>query len=160
MQGGETVSAQSQTLYIDCTARAVDFKDEPSKPVFEPDLITLQTVFAPLVTYSAAVIAYVEANCETDAEKNALCVPVELADRPEGWMSSTLGNMINSTAWSENKSLNNWTKSCRLNPSSSARREGAGKDPAHKEILGRIREGFLPAVINIRKLIDELPADE
>ena len=64
------------------TARAVDFIDESMKPVFEPGLITLQAIFAPLVTYSAAVIAYVEANVETDDERNELCKPVPLADTP------------------------------------------------------------------------------
>ncbi|MEM7345614.1 MAG: NAD(P)/FAD-dependent oxidoreductase [Chloroflexota bacterium] len=160
MRSGETISATPQTLYINCTARAVDFKAETTKPIFEASLITLQTLFAPLVTYSAAVIAYVEANFETDEEKNGYCTPVELADTPEEWMGSTLGSMINTNAWSQNKALKQWTRSCRLNPNAAAVREGAGKDPAHKALTGRIRQNMLPAVMNIQKLMAELPKSE
>ncbi|MEM7332570.1 MAG: NAD(P)/FAD-dependent oxidoreductase, partial [Chloroflexota bacterium] len=85
MQSGETVTSPPSTIYIDCTARAVVFVGESVKPVFNGDIITLQAVFAPLVTYSAAVIAYVEANFESEKEKNDLCPPVELADTPEEW---------------------------------------------------------------------------
>jgi len=115
MTDGEAVPTVAQTLYVDCTARAVDFVGEATKPVFEPDLITLQAVFAPLVTYSAAIIAYVEANFETDKEKNGLCAPVPLADTPEEWMASSLGNMMNSYNWSQNKAMNQWTNRCRHN---------------------------------------------
>ena len=156
MIDGETWSAQPDTLYIDCTARAVEFEDEPTKTVFEPELITLQAVFAPLVTYSAAVIAYVEAHFETDKEKNALCIPVELADTPEEWMASTLGNMMNAFNWSQNKEMNRWTSRCRLNPNAASIREGAGKIPENREILNRIKQNSLPAVMNTQRLIAEL----
>ena len=152
------VPAEGDTLYVDCTARAVEFKEESTKPVFEPGLITLQAVFAPLVTYSAAVIAYVEAHYETDKEKNGLCIPVELADTPEEWMASTLGNMMNGYNWSQNKELNEWTNRCRLNPNAAAIREGAGREPSHREIIGRIKQGTLPAVMNVQKLIAQLPS--
>ena len=160
MVSGETISAEPQALYIDCTARAVEFEDDVTKPVFEPNLITLQAVFAPLVTYSAAVIAYAEAHFDSDAEKNALCVPVPLADTPAEWLASTLGNMTNMFAWSQNKPLNKWTNRCRLNPNAAAVREGAGKEPAHKAILGRIRQNTLPAVLNAHRLIAGLPSAE
>ncbi|MFK7800140.1 MAG: NAD(P)/FAD-dependent oxidoreductase [Anaerolineae bacterium] len=152
MVSGETVPVAPQTLYIDCTARAVEFEGESTKPVFEPGLITLQAVFAPLVTYSAAVIAYVEANFESDKEKNSLCLPVQLADTPEEWIQSTLGNMMNSYNWSQNKELNKWANGCRLNPNFAAIQEGAGKDPAHKEILRSIKQNTLMAVMNAQKL--------
>ncbi len=158
MTDGGRISAEPQTLYIDCTARAVEFEDEPTKPVFELDLITLQAVFAPLVTYSAAVIAYVEANFETDEEKNALCIPVPLADTPGEWLASTLGNMTNSYAWSQNKAMNQWTNQCRLNPNAAAIREGAGKAAAHRDIMRRIKHSTLPAVMNAHKLIATLPS--
>ncbi|MEM8860327.1 MAG: NAD(P)/FAD-dependent oxidoreductase, partial [Chloroflexota bacterium] len=92
MTDGESVSVAENTLFVDCTARAVPLGDDQlTHTVFEPGQITLQVVFAPLLTYSAAVIAYVEANFETDKEKNALCNPIQLADTPAQWMPSTLG---------------------------------------------------------------------
>ncbi len=155
---GERVSAETNTLYIDCTARAVELGDVPTKPIFEEGLITLQAVFAPLVTYSAAVIAYLEAHFETDKEKNTLCTPIVLADTPAEWMASTLGNMNNSYLWSQNKPMNKWTSACRLNPSAAAIREGAGKSDDHKAILRRIKHATVPAAMNAHKLIAGLSA--
>ena len=156
MVNGEKVATEPNTLYIDCTARAVPLKDdELTQTVFQDDLITLQAVFAPLLTYSAAIIAYVEAHFETDKEKNSLCAPVQLADTPAEWMPSTLGNMWNSFNWSQNKELRKWIDQCRLNPNAAATREGAGKEPAHKEIIGRIRQNSMPAIVNVQKLIAE-----
>ena len=123
---------------------------------FEPNLITLQVVSAPLVTYSSAVIAYVEANFDTDKEKNSLCAPVPLADTPQEWVVSTLGNMTNAYAWSQNKAMQSWLNRCRLNPNAAAIAEGAGKEPDHQEILGRIRENSMLAVMNGHRLLDEL----
>lgn len=160
MTDGTTISADSDTLYIDCTARAVEFEGEPTKPVFEPGLITLQAVFAPLVTYSAAVIAYVEAHFDTDAEKNELCKPATLADTPGEWLASTLVNMTNSYAWSQNKAMRAWTDQCRLNPNAAAILEGAGSEPAHRAILRRIKHTTLPAVLNAHKLIATLSSAE
>lgn len=154
MANGDAVPVPANALYVDCTARAVEFVGESMKPVFEPGLITLQAVFAPLVTYSAAVVAYVEANIETDKERNELCKVVPLADTPAEWIPSTLGNMTNSFAWSQNKEMNRWISTCRLNPSAAAIREGAGASDDHKAIVRRIRNGTLPAVLNAHKLME------
>ena len=160
MQSGKQISATPQTLYVDCTAKAVGFEKFVTKPIFEPNLITLQPVFAPLVTYSAAIVAYCEANIASDEEKNSLCTPVVLADTPAEWMGSMLGNFANMNAWSQNKPLNRWIRSCRLNPSAAALKEGAGKAPEHKALFNRIRQSMLLAVLNTQKLIAALPESE
>ena len=157
MRSGDVVSSVPDTLYVDCTARAVELDDaEPTKPVFQPGLITLQALFAPLVTYSAAVTAFIEANFETDEEKNGLCIPVMLADTPGGWIGSTLGNLTNSFAWSQNKAIDAWTKQCRLNPFAAAFAEGAGKDPENRKIMRRIRNNTLLAVLKAQQLMATL----
>ncbi|NDG42767.1 MAG: NAD(P)/FAD-dependent oxidoreductase, partial [Betaproteobacteria bacterium] len=71
-QGRETMDAD--TLYIDCTASAVEVRE--MAPMFQPGRILPQLVRAPLVSFSAAVCAYVEANFDDDAVKNRLCTPV------------------------------------------------------------------------------------
>ena len=144
--------------FVDCTATAVIFEDEiRAKTVFEPDQIVIQTVFTPLLTYSAAIIAYVEANFETDKEKNELCRAVPLADTPAEWITSTLGNMMNSFTWSQNKELNRWTNKCRLNPNAAAAREAREQEPnpAHAEMISKIRNATLPAVMNAQKILAE-----
>ena len=74
MENGTAVPTHSNTLYIDCTATAVQFVGAPSKPIFSNDQITLQAVRAPLVATSAAIIAFVETNYDNDDVKNQLCV--------------------------------------------------------------------------------------
>ena len=154
MTEGGTVDAPTNALYIDCTAKAVEYDDEVTiKPIFEPGLITLQPVFAPLLTYSAAVVGYVEANFETDKEKNELCDPVRLADTPAEWIPSTLGNMKNNFAWSQNKAMRNWSNTCRLNPNAAAIAQGAGQNDEHRAIIGRIRNASMMAVMNGQRLM-------
>lgn len=154
------VAASAETLYIDCTARAVDFGTSFTQPIFEPNLITLLPVFVPLVTYSAAVVAYAEANFDSDKQKNELCKPIAVGDTPDGWIGSTLGNIANSFAWSQDKAMNKWVNSCRLNPSAASIREGAGSTDDQKAILRRIRNNTLPAVLNGYKLIAALDSAE
>lgn len=66
--GEETVPGDA--LFIDCTATAVDFHQYNAHvPLFDDDRITLQALHVPLVTLSAAVAAFLEANFGSDDEK-------------------------------------------------------------------------------------------
>ena len=61
------------TLFIDCTATAVPFEQSKNvTPIFNGDTITLQMAQVPLIPYSAALAAFVEANFDDDGEKNNL----------------------------------------------------------------------------------------
>ncbi|MBT8472507.1 MAG: hypothetical protein KJN99_07870 [Marinicaulis sp.] len=150
----ETAAAKPGTLYIDCTATAVAFSRE-SRPIYEQDRITIQPVRSPLVTLSAAIIAYVEARFETDAQKNQMCTPVVLADTPAEYMVSFLGNMMNQNAWSQDDAVNKWVGTCRLNAFGKIVREADRSDPAKMKILARIKENAMPAAMNLQKLINE-----
>jgi hypothetical protein len=68
------VNLPDNTLYIDCTASAVEKR--PAVPIFQGDLITAQLVRVPQPAFSAALVAYVEANYEGDEAKNKLCATV------------------------------------------------------------------------------------
>lgn len=156
-ENGEDQPADKETLYIDCTASAVIFEnDDRTKPVFIDDTITLQAVFAPLVTYSAAIIARVEARFAEETQKNTLCTPVRLADTPAEWMGSTSQNMINQNMWSQTPEMKDWINQCRLNPAAAAIRDGAGAVADNQKILGRISKAAIPAVMNMQKLMAEL----
>jgi hypothetical protein len=145
------VAMESGTLYIDCTASAVDFGK--IQTIFQPNKIVLQVVRAPLPTFSAAVIAYVEAHFEGDEAKNKLCAsvpfPHTLADYPRTMMV----NMMNQMQWSQDKTLRNWMRETRL--------DGFGKlmthiDPSDLEkmaILDALKAQAKAAMGNIPKLI-------
>ena len=72
MTNGDTITADSNTLYIDCTATAVQFVGSKTVPVFSGNHITLQAIRAPLVATSAAMTAYIEAHFDDESEKNQL----------------------------------------------------------------------------------------
>ncbi len=150
---GESVTTTPGSLYIDCTATAVTFDMDNSRPVFEEGLITLQALRAPLVTYSAAVAAYAEANCESTREKNKLCSPVVLADNPAEYLGSFIGNMMNQKEWTENRALREWSNNCRLNPFGATIREADRSNPEQMAILTRISENSMPAVANLFALV-------
>jgi len=161
MESGAMVGAEGETLYIDCTASAVIFEgDERTRPVFEEGLITLQAVFAPLVTYSAAIIARIEAGFKSVDEKNALATPVKLADTPYEWMGSVAQNMMNQNIWSQTPEMKNWINQCRLNPAASAISEVSFDEAENAEIMKRIQASAVPAVMNMHKLMSAFqPSD-
>ncbi|MEM9670468.1 MAG: NAD(P)/FAD-dependent oxidoreductase [Pseudomonadota bacterium] len=153
MKSGKSIPMADNALYIDCTATAVDFVTKRDLPVFEPGRITLQPVFAPLASYSAAVVAYVEANYDDDAQKNTFCKAVPLPDTPGEWPASVFGNLMNQNAWNQDKALRDWTQACRLNPTAAAVNDPAPLTDGQAAIAKRVRNAVLPAAMNIQKLI-------
>jgi len=155
-QSGKSVSAAEDTLYVDCTACAVPAGtyDTP-RPIFEEGLLTLQAVYAPVVTYSAAIIARIEAQFDDDATKNALSTPVRLADTPYEWMAATSQSLMNQNGWNQTSEMRSWIKQCRLNPAAQAIAEGGGDGPEAADILKRVKASAFPAVMNMQKLMGE-----
>ncbi|MEO1252668.1 MAG: NAD(P)/FAD-dependent oxidoreductase [Pseudomonadota bacterium] len=152
MQCGETVSAAPETLYVDCTATAVEFAGGAS-PIFEDGKITLQSVRSPLLPFSAAVAAYVEAHYDNDDDKNRLCKPVILADTPAQFAVSFLGNLMNQYTWGQEPALNAWINKNRLDPFGKVVEAADRSDPATIAILERVRDSMMPAAGNLQKLI-------
>lgn len=145
------VSMETGTLYIDCTASAVE--PRARQTIFQPNKIVLQVVRAPLPTFSAATIAYVEAHYPDDDVRNKLCAdvpfPQTLADYPRTMMVT----MMNQMQWSQDKTLRNWMRDTRL--------DGFGKlmshiDPSDTEklaIMGNFRAQAMAAMGNMPKLL-------
>ena len=145
------MAMEAGTLYIDCTASAVE--PRARQTIFQPNKIVLQVVRAPLPTFSAAVIAYVEAHYPDDTVRNKLCAdvpfPQTLADYPRTMMVT----MMNQIQWSQDKTLRNWMRETRL--------DGFGKlmtgiDPGDLEkmaIMGNLRTQAMAAMANLPKLL-------
>ena len=107
-----SVPLPANTVCIDCTASAVERR--PTLPIFQGNKLTLQLVRMPLATFSAALVAYVEAHYGDDGTKNKLCTPVPFPDGLESYPNSTLVTMMNQFAWSQDKALRNWIHNSRL----------------------------------------------
>jgi hypothetical protein len=145
------VPVDADTLFIDCTASAVE--PRPLQPIFQDHRIVLQLVRLPQPAFSAALVAYVEAHYDDDAQKNRLCgtvpFPHTLADYPR----AMLANMGNQFQWGQDKVLRSWIRDSRL--------DGFGKlmtgvDPQDAEkqaILARLKEQAKAAIANLPRLI-------
>ena len=157
LHAGEMVLQQGRvpvapgTLFIDCTASAVRFK--PATPVFDGRRITPQLLRPPLVTFSAALTAYVEAHYDDTAHQNRLCAPVPFTLALEGYPRTMLVALTNQYHWSRDKALREWIHRSRLDglaPLVSA----VGKDDAEKQaVLTRLREQIGAAAANLPKLV-------
>jgi len=161
MDGGR-VELPPHTLCIDCTASAVEKRPAPLQPVFEGNKILLQMVRIPMPSFSAALIAYVEAHygndagdegAASDAKKNQLCGAVPFPDSLVGYVASTLGNMRNQFVWSQDKTLRTWTRNSRLDGYAKVVAAVPPEDAAKQAVLERLKTHAKAAVGNMPKLM-------
>ena len=141
----------ADTLYIDCTASAVRYR--PAQPVFQPGRLVPQLLRAPLVTFSAAVCAYVEAMPLDDAEKNALCTPVPFPSGPAGYIASTLVSMANQMRWTQHKPLRQWMRDSRLDGFGKMVSNVAPDDITKLALLAELRQQAKAALDNAPRLM-------
>jgi hypothetical protein len=119
--GEERVEMPEGTMFIDCTATAVPFHaGGDTRPFFAGDTITLQIVQAPFVPYSAALAAFVEANFDSDTEKNSLMPPAPLTDSTETYPYAVMANLMSNAILSGNAKTNAFNARSRLHPTGPA----------------------------------------
>jgi len=151
---GETTHAIPQgALHIDCTARAVPFASaENAGPQFRGDTIVLQPVMVPLVTFSAALTAYLEAHYPDDATKNQLARSGELTDTPATYPYAFMMNLMNRGTWAQDPEISAWLAKSRLDPTGPtvARMIAAG-DP-RLAVLGGFRDAVMAAIPDVIRL--------
>jgi NAD(P)-binding Rossmann-like domain len=141
----------ANTLYVDCTASAVP--PRATVPVFQGDLITPQMTRIPQPAFSAALAAYVEANYETDEQKNALCGAIPLPNLLTDFPKAALGNMMNQYAWGQDKKLGAWIQNCRLDGFGKVIAQLTPEDTDRIAILKKLRGFSMAAAGNLTKLI-------
>ncbi|WP_371195742.1 NAD(P)-binding protein [Glaciecola sp. SC05] len=136
------------TLYIDCTASAITNLD--IRPVFEDDLITLQTVRAYQPTFSAAFIAYLEISYDNNEKKNQLSKVVPLPNTVDDWVELTYRNMMNQFFWSKEPRLKKWMINQRLDGFGKLMRSVRFYEFSKLKILNRMRKAAKPAVNKLK----------
>lgn len=149
------VAMPADMVYINCTASGVDKGHSQAElaPIFQPRLIVPKLIRAPLVTFSAAVCAYVEAHHEDDAIKNQLCTVVPFPRNIAGYIASTMGNMANQVRWGQDKKLRNWMTHSRLDGFSKMTASIQEDDHDKIAILGELRAQGMAAMGNVKKLM-------
>src|SRR5262245_42379615 len=78
-----SVEVAPDALVVHCAATGL--RNPPLLPVWRPSAITLQPVRAGFPCFGAAVIGYVEATRDEDAEKNRLCQPSPYGNSLADW---------------------------------------------------------------------------
>jgi len=149
----ETVALPQTSVFIDCTATAVPFDARADvKPFFDGGRITLQLVQTPFVPYSAALAAFLEANFETDAERNALCPPTPLTDNSGTYPYAVMVNLFSNGILSQNEKTNAFNARSRLHPTGPAiAKMIANGDPRLAALakLGPAIQANMPGVIKL-----------
>ncbi|SDE85931.1 hypothetical protein SAMN05444679_1352 [Variovorax sp. CF079] len=109
-----SVATSPRHLHVHCAAQGVRYP--PALPIFAADRITLQPVRMGLIPFNAALVGFVEARRDDDAEKNRLCPTNPFANTPLDWARGTLVQMGADRAWSKEPDLQAWLERSRLNP--------------------------------------------
>ena len=151
---GGAIPTSADTLHIDCTACAVS--NSESVPVFQEDCIRLQTVRTVQPVFSAALIAYVEANYDDDEKKSALCQVVPLPNHATDWIPIQAAAMMNQFVWSQEKPLRNWITANRLDGYSQMVRGVEAHEADKRAIIDRMRSASMPAMEKLQAYIAEL----
>lgn len=149
-----TLPAVEGTLYVDCSARAVPVTE--MFPVFDGNLITVQTVRTIQPVFSSAFIAHIEATYNDEKHKQSLCSVVPLPNTANDWIIVTMGLMMNQFAWSQDKELREWIANNRLDGFSKLIQNVDPEDTGKMEILGRLRAAAMPAMANLQKFAVEI----
>jgi hypothetical protein len=150
-----SVAVEPGTLFIDCTASAVEWRG--AQPVFQDQRIVLQIVRLPLPAFSAALIAYVEAHYGTDAEKNRLCASVPFPHTLAEYPRSLMVGMWNQAQWGQDKALRQWVRESRLDGFGHLIANAAKDDVEKQATIARLREQAMAAMANLPRLVAAAP---
>lgn len=145
------VAVEPDTLFIDCTASAVEFR--PPQPIFQDDKIVLQIVRMPQPAFSAAVTAFVEAHYDNDAQKNHLCGSVPFPQTPADYPRTVMANMRNRMRWGQDKGLRDWIRASRLDGFGQLMSSADRQDAEKQEIIARFKEQSAAAMANLPSLM-------
>ncbi len=107
------IETSPNTLHVDCTA--LGLKDAAATPIFQPDRIVLQEVRHLSPCFNAALVGFVEANRDDDAEKNRLCPANPYASSIEDWPRMMSLTWKTEGRWLSEPDLSAWIAKSRLN---------------------------------------------
>ena len=108
-----SVEVADDAVVVHCAASGLKYP--PPEPIFAPPAITLQPILN-LPCFSAALVGYVEATREGDADKNALCLPTSLSDTLPGWAAMNAMNARAEAAFNSAPDVKAWARSSPINP--------------------------------------------
>ena len=146
-----TIETGPDHIHVDCSASAITRRD--TKPVFDGDTITPQTVRSYQPVFSASIIAHVEAAYDDEAEKNRLCSVVPLPNGIADFLPMTAAMMMNQYNWGQDKALSAWILNNRL--------DGFGQMIANIKpdendkiaVMKKLRDNAMPAMAKLQQFM-------
>jgi hypothetical protein len=142
------VTTEPGTIHVDCTAYGL--RSTPPRPMFEHGRITPQSLMGGFTTFNAAMVGFVEAVRDSDAERNRLCPPTPYPSDSIDWISVFASGFRVMTQMLQEPDLAAWLGTCRLN-TTRGMRDHMG-DPRMQAALGRWFEHLEPALTNAERL--------
>ena len=120
VSGGEmvldegTVPLARDALVVHCAAPGLVYP--PMVPVWQQDLVTLQTIRVGFPCFCAALAGYVEATRDDDHERNRLCPPNTYADSLRDWAQMFARGTTAAGVYGAEPDIADWADACALNP--------------------------------------------
>jgi hypothetical protein len=143
-----SVEIAADALVVHCAATGL--RNPGLLPVWGPSAITLQPVRAGFPCFGAAVIGYVEATREDDAEKNRLCPPSPFGNTLADWADMNVRGIRATQSFGAEPDIKAWADGVPLNPSRVPPDRSA--DPAVVEALQRLQANVQPGVARLAAL--------
>jgi hypothetical protein len=112
LERGETKTGPD-VLHVDCTA--LGLSNAPATPIFQSDRIVLQQVRHLSPCFNAALVGFVEAHRDDDADKNRLCPPNPYASSIKDWPRMVSRTWRTEARWLSEPDLSSWVAQSRLN---------------------------------------------
>ena len=143
-----SVAIAADALVVHCAATGL--RNPGLLPVWGPSAITLQPVRAGFPCFGAAVIGYVEATREDDAEKNRLCPPSPFGNTLADWADMNVRGIRATQSFGAEPDIKAWADGVPLNPSRVPPDRSA--DPAVVAALQRLQANVQPGVARLAAL--------
>ena len=113
----------------------------------------MQLLRAPLVSFSAALTAYIEAHHDDEVHKNRLCTPVPFPRTTADYARTMAVNMRNQVLWSQDAALRQWMRHCRLDAFGSLAGTVDKADAQKQAVLARLKTQAQAAAANLPRLL-------
>ena len=107
------IPTSREVVHIDCTALGLN--NAPATAIFQDGRIVLQQVRYLSPSFNAALIGFVEAHRDDDADKNRLCPPHAYPSSPEDWPRMMCGTWTAEARWLSEPDVSAWIARSRLN---------------------------------------------
>ena len=109
-----TVATAPDAVVVHCAASGLQYP--PLVPVWGREAITLQPIRSGFPCFGAALVGYVEATVDDDAEKNRLCPPSPLPDTPRDWARMQVLGARAAMSFTSDPGIKAWADGVPLNP--------------------------------------------